>query len=163
MKIRNILILAILGITISIQAQDYKSAIGLRLGYPLSVTYKMFISEKAALEFVAGYRNTSYWNYLNVGAYYQHHMPISSVDGLNWYVGGGANVFFWSYDDVFYANNDYGSTNFGISGCIGLDYKFANSPINLSVDWIPTFFISSDIYTGFRGDNGAFAIRYTIN
>jgi hypothetical protein len=163
MKIRNFLILAILGIAISSQAQDYKSAIGLRLGVPLSVSYKTFINEKAALEFVVGYRNTTYWNYFSIGAYYQHHMPIQSVDGLSWYVGGGASAHFWSYDDVYYANTDYGTTTFGISGCIGLDYKFAEIPLNLSVDWIPTFYISSDIYDGFRGGEGALAVRYTLN
>ncbi|MBK6355175.1 MAG: hypothetical protein IPF46_17770 [Saprospiraceae bacterium] len=26
-------------------------------------------------------------------------MPIKSVEGLNWYVGGGASVFFWNYDN----------------------------------------------------------------
>jgi hypothetical protein len=163
MKFRNYLILLILGIALSMQAQEYKSAIGLRLGVPISISYKRFISEKAALEFVFGYRNTTYWNYLNLGAYYQHHFPIKSVDGLAWYLGGGANVFIWDYDNDFYPNNNYSKVNFGISGCIGLDYKFADIPLNLSVDWIPTIFINSDIYSGFVGGVGALAVRYVIN
>lgn len=162
MKIRNVLILFILCLGFYAKSQDYKSAVGLRLGYPLSVCYKTFINEKAALEFVLGYRNTTYWNYIAIGGYYQHHLPIRSVDGLSWYFGGGASVHFWSYDDVYYANFDYGTTTIGVSGCIGLDYKFKDIPLNISADWIPTFYISSDIYDGFRGGEGALAVRYVL-
>ena len=36
------------------QAQDYKSAVGLRFGAPLSVSYKTFVSDRGAFEGVAG-------------------------------------------------------------------------------------------------------------
>ena len=72
----------------------YKSAIGLRFGYPLSVSYKHFISEPGAIEVFAGFRSYSYYSWFNIGGLYEHHKPISSVDGLQWYFGGGASVFF---------------------------------------------------------------------
>ena len=121
MKIRNLIVLVFFAITFSLQAQDYKSAIGLRLGSPLSLSFKTFISEKAAIEIAAGYRSYSYYNWFNIGGYYQHHMPINSVDGLAWYFGGGVNAYFWSFDDVYYPNNDFSSSSFGLSGCLGLD------------------------------------------
>ncbi|MBK8625236.1 MAG: hypothetical protein IPN86_06655 [Saprospiraceae bacterium] len=154
------LVIALLFVTSVSQAQDYKSAVGLRLGSPLSVSYKTFISEKGAFEGVAGFRSYSGYSWFNVGAYYQHHNEIASVDGLKWYYGAGANVYFWSWESNFI---DPGSTtSIGISGVLGLDYKFSDYPVNLSADWIPTFFING-YGNGFSGGYGALAVRYTLN
>ncbi|MFZ1257293.1 MAG: hypothetical protein WAR77_13120, partial [Saprospiraceae bacterium] len=63
--------------------------------------------------------------------------------------------------DVYYPNNDFSSSSFGLSGCLGLDYKFADYPINLSADWIPTFFING-FGDGFGAGYGALAVRYVF-
>lgn len=140
---------------------NYKSAIGLRLGYPASISFKTFLNESNALEAYVGFRRWSYVNYVNIGALYEVHNAFANVEGLSWYYGGGANVYFWNYDDVYFTD-DYNSLNVGISGCLGLDYKFANAPVNLSVDWVPTFVIGDAYYGGFRGDAGALSVRYTF-
>lgn len=145
--------------SVNSQAQDYKTAVGLRLGYPLSVSYKTFLSDRGAFEGVAGLRSFSGYSWINIGAYYQHHTEIPSVEGLKWYYGGGANLYFWSYDAGFAGGS---STSIGISGVLGLDYKFADAPINVSVDWIPTFFING-FGSGFGGGYGALAARYVLN
>ena len=154
------LVIALLFVTSVSQAQDYKSAVGLRLGSPLSVSYKTFISEKGAFEGVAGFRSYSGYSWFNVGAYYQHHNEIASVDGLKWYYGAGANVYFWSWESNFI---DPGSTtSIGISGVLGLDYKFADYPVNLSLDWAPTFIVGSSYINGFGAGYGALSARYTF-
>lgn len=162
---KKLLLFAVLFCTfLSVQelsAQDYKSAIGLRLGYPLSISYKHFISEKGAIEGVLGYRGYSYFNWLNVSAFYQHHMPIKSVENLSWYLGGGASIYKWSYDNDYYPNNDYASVSFGVHGVIGLDYRF-DFPLNLSLDWIPTVAFGGDFNTGFGGSYGALSARYIL-
>jgi hypothetical protein len=141
-------------------SQNYKSAIGLRLGYPVSVTYKHFISDPGAIEVFAGFRTWEFYSWINIGGLYQHHNPISGVDGLQWYFGGGASVFFWNYKNNF---ADSGSnTSVGILGVLGLDYKFDSAPVNLSVDWVPTFFVNG-YGSGFGGGYGAFSARYTLN
>ena len=142
------------------QAQDYKSAVGLRFGAPLSVAYKTFVSDRGAFEGVAGFRSYSGYSWFNIGAYYQLHNEISSVDGLKWYYGGGANIYFWSWDSAFV--NPGSSTSFGISGVLGLDYKFSDLPLNLSVDWIPTFFLNG-YGNGFGAGYGALSARYVLN
>lgn len=142
------------------QAQDYKTAIGVRFGYPLSASYKTFVSDRGAFEGVAGFRSYSGYSWFNIGAYYQLHNDISSVDGLKWYYGAGANIYFWSWDSAFV--NPGSTTSFGISGVLGLDYKFSDVPVNLSVDWIPTFFLNG-YGNGFAGGYGALAARYVIN
>ena len=60
--------LFILAITNEMKAQDYKSAIGLRFGYPVSISYKTFLTESNALELLAGYRGYSgIYSYFSVG------------------------------------------------------------------------------------------------
>lgn len=144
-----------------LNAQNYSSALGLRLGYPLSISYKTFISPTGAIEIFGGLRGYSTYSWINIGAAYQHHMDISGVDGLQWYVGGGASVFFWTYKNTF-LGDDASNTNFGILGNVGLDYKFADAPVNLSVDWMPIFFVNG-YGSGFGGGYGALAVRYTLN
>ena len=150
----------------SLQAQGYEKAIGLRLGYPVSISYKMFLNNSNnAIEAFVNYRSQkvfSYgWTRVGVGAAYQVHNPISEVDGLQWYYGGGASLYFWTYDDGFADFADEANLSLGIQGYLGLDYKFANAPVNLSLDWVPTFYIS-EYGDGFGADNGALAVRYTF-
>lgn len=161
--------LALVGACIfTAHAQEYKSAIGLRLGRPNSISFKHFLSERNAFEIFLGYRRfSSYVNYLNAGALYQVHNPISGVEGLRWYYGGGAAVYFWNYDDDFFVGNEYNSLNVGILGNLGLDYKFADAPINASLDWVPAFVFGDDYGDGYGGGfgagYGALSIRYTFN
>ncbi len=141
---------------------SYKSAIGLRLGYPLSASYKQFINDKGAIEIFAGIRHWSYVNAINIGGMYEHHAAIESVEGLKWYFGGGAGVWIWTYDSDYNFGSDYGNTNIAVMGCLGLDYKFANAPFQLSVDWVPTFLVGDAYYGGFGAGYGGLSARYTF-
>ncbi len=151
-------------VTNTVQGQDYKRSIGLRFGVPLSASYKHFLNEKGAIEVTAGYRSWSgFASYLSLNGSYQHHAAINSVAGLKWYVGGGAGINIWSYDDVYKGLGvNTASTTFSVFGIIGLDYKFADYPINISADWAPTFFIGSGYFNGFGAGYGSLAARYTF-
>ncbi len=141
-------------------SQSYKSAIGLRLGYPLSISYKHFINERGALEGLLGFRGYSFYRSVNVGLTYQYHSPIDGVDGLKWYAGGGVLATFWSFDkDFFYDNQS--NVNIGIAGVLGLDYKFADAPLNLSIDWMPVFGFTG-YRDGFYGGYTALSARYIL-
>jgi len=144
--------------TSGIIAQDFDSAVGLRLGYPTSVTYKKFISETNALEAYAGYRSFVGASFVTVSGAYQIHKDIESVDRLQWYYGGGASVYLWSVDF------GSGSTSIGLQGYLGLSYTLNNTPVNFSVDWIPTFFINGleGYGRGFGGGYGTLAVRYVL-
>ncbi len=127
---------------------------------PWSVTYKTFLSDAGALEVYAGYRGWEFYNWFSVNAAYQYHKPFPNVDNLRWYVGGGAGVYFWSYDNAFADAND--NTSFSLQGYLGLDYTFENAPVNLSVDWVPTIFLTG-YGSGFGAGYGNFAVRYVIS
>ncbi len=153
--------LFILAMANDLKAQSYQSAIGLRLGFPLAVSYKFFISEPAAIELYLGFRSYNIgYTFLNPGAMYQYHFPISSIDGLSWYVGGGASLYLYNYKDNYCPGCD--GLAFGLNGALGLDYKFADAPVNLSADWLPTIVIAGN-FSGFGGSYGALAARYTLN
>jgi hypothetical protein len=140
----------------------YKTAAGLRLGYPAALSLKHFLNEKGAVEGFIGFRGYTWVRLINIGALYQHHSPITSVEGLQWYVGGGAGAWLWTYDNDFFRNDEYGNLNLGIMGCLGLDYKFADLPLNLSIDWVPTLIVGEAYYNGFGFGYGALSARYTL-
>ena len=75
---------------------------------------------------------------------------------MKWYVGPGAHVGFYDYYDH---NNHVDGTFFGIDGVLGLDYKFNGAPINVSIDWQPSFEFGD--YVGFA-HYGGIGIRYTF-
>lgn len=167
MKKLIVLVVFLVGFTAAF-AQDYQRAIGLRAGWDYGISYKHFINDHAAIEGVATFRSWGVpgyrYNYTRLMGLYLHHMPISGVDGLRWYVGGGASMSFWGgqYRDWNKAfGTNYATTNFSIHGAVGLDYKFADIPINLSVDFMPTITIGG-WRSGFGADYGAFAVRYTF-
>lgn len=142
--------------------QQYASAIGARLGSPLAASYKFFHNETNAVEIYAGFRGFNGYSWINVSGAYQIHNDIASVDGLQWYYGGGASIYIWNFDDNPFGRFDgVSNTSVGISGYLGLDYKFADIPLNLSLDWIPTFFING-FGSGFGGGYGSLGVRYVI-
>ena len=151
-----------------LQAQGYDQAIGLRLGYPASISYKTFRGgSNNAIEGFLTFRNYGgrfnnnrfrYRSY-GIGIGYQVHNPIREVNGLQWYYGVGGGLSFFNDNDGYIDEDD--RTGIALLGFLGLDYKFSGAPFNLSLDWVPTFWLVG-YNNGFGGDNGALAIRYTF-
>lgn len=128
-------------------AQPFDKALGARLGYGTTVSYKKFISEHSALEFYGGLYGYSGAD-LGIGGLYQYHKPIKEVENLSWYFGGGATARTWIY------LNYSGGLWVGAQGCLGLDYKFDELPINISLDWLPTIWlVSPNWYSNYTGYN----------
>ena len=135
----------------NIGSHEYQTALGVKF-YPGSVSLKHFIKPKAAIEGL-GY----FWNRgFRVTGLYEFHQDLNITDfpGLKWYVGPGAHVGFY--------NSKYGGgSSFGVDGVIGLDYKFEKAPVNLSLDWQPSFEFNG-AYDGFSGNWGGLGIRYVF-
>ncbi len=136
-------------------AQDYKTGIGLRAGYPAGLTVKHFISDRAALEGIFATR----WRGFVITGLFEAHRQLADVDNLNWYYGVGAHIGFWNTNSsISWGEAGTAYTVVGIDGILGLEYNFEEIPINLSLDWKPAFNLTG--YSGFWGDGGAFSIRY---
>jgi hypothetical protein len=139
----------------STYSSDYVTALGIKF-YPTGVTLKHFVNgTKNAVE-VIGY----FYKYgTRITGLYEIHNDISGAPGLKWYIGPGAHVSFYDRNK----NNDhYGGAAVGVDGVLGLDYKINSAPINLSLDWQPSFEFGDNYNNGFSGDWGGFAIRYTF-
>lgn len=142
---------------ITVQAQDYTSAIGIRGGWYRGLTFKHFLSDRLAFE---GLLMTRYRG-INLTALLEIHNSINEVEGLKWYYGGGAHVGY--YNSYYYYSNGLDNYNMimGVDGILGLEYTFTDFPFNISLDWKPTFnLFGGDYY--FSGDSGALSIRYTF-
>jgi hypothetical protein len=161
--------LAVAFCSTSLTAQStYDSAIGLRLGSPYSISYKTFLNGSNNAIEVFGSFNTNLissnyrWGSIGVGGGYLVHNAIESVDGLQWYYGVGASVYFYFYDSDFAGFADQATIGLGVLGFLGLDYKFEDAPINLSLDWVPLFAFNG-YGKGFGAGRGALAVRYTLD
>jgi hypothetical protein len=112
-----------------------------------------FFSGNNAGEFI-GY----FWNRgFRLTGLYEIHGDFADAQGLKWYVGPGAHLGFYDYYD--HHNNHIDGTYIGIDGVLGLDYKFNGAPINISIDWQPSFEFGD--YVGFS-HYGGLGIRYTF-
>lgn len=155
----------------------YHSAIGLRIGtgyYDLfSASYKTFLSESgSAIELNFGVKPTT--NYrtgccvlndngntmISFSASYQYHVPITSLPGLQWFIGGGVVL-----TNTFSDNSGYRGIGFGLFPTGGADYKFAKIPLAVSVDIRPTFRVASPAYYNYESfyfPDFGFSGRYTF-
>lgn len=128
---------------------NYRFGVGIRLSTSAptisnSVSVKYFMYNGNALEGLV-----SFGTRFGIGGLYEFHKPINSAPGLQWYFGGGAYVGFQN-----------GDTYLGPQGVIGLDYKFTNIPLNLSLDWKPELDLIPKI--NFVPDALALTARFTI-
>lgn len=142
------------------QAQEYNSAVGLRLGVPTSISYKTFINSTNAVELFGGIRSRKSYTQIDVSAGYLFHNDLEEVDNLDWYYGVGAGVAVFNYDDAFVG--DKGGVSISALGFIGLEYTFSDLPLSASVDWVPRFYIGGQA-SGFGAGYGALAVRYILN
>jgi hypothetical protein len=130
--------------------QSYTTALGVKVWDGAGISLKHFVSPNAALEGI-GY----FWNQgARITGLYEFHNAINGAPGLQWYVGPGAHI-------GIYNSKNGGKAIAGVDGVLGLDYKFKGAPINMSIDWQPSFEFGDN--RGFIGSWGGLGIRYTFN
>lgn len=141
-----------------LSGQAYQSSVGARLGTSFTGSYKMFVSERNALEGIVGIDRTTVGapffrvssTSLVLGAFYQIHNPLD-LDGVgfSWYYGFGGFAYIGDISGIV------------PSGIIGLEYTLEDSPVNFFIDASPGLYIGdggSDFdITGFIG------ARYILN
>mgnify|MGYP003429008466 FL=1 len=139
-------------------AQDYKTALGVRLSSANamqnnSVSFKQFITDKTAIEALFTFGDP-----LALGALLEFHKPLAAA-GLSYYYGAGGYISFVKKVNTT-TLKETTDPNFGAQGVIGLDYKFNNIPLNISLDWKPELNIVSDI--NFEPAAIGFTARFTF-
>jgi hypothetical protein len=139
-------------------AQVNPHAIGLRIGgngdiNGAEVSYQKGFNNVNRLELDLGFgSNPDHTRFFLAGIY---HWDWNINKGLNWYIGPGAGLGYYAYE------NSGGNINIALGGQIGMEYDFntLNAPILLSLDVRPMW--------DFLGDNAGFGwgialgVRYT--
>jgi hypothetical protein len=141
-------------------SQVNSNAIGARFDYGtfgtgIEVSYQKGLSEKNRLELDLGLSNGKDWGGFGFAAIY--HWNWNIVEGLNWYVGPGAAVSFFSSK-----GNDGTFVNLGIGGQVGLEYDFQSlgAPLLVSLDTRPMWGLTGNDYYNRFGWGSALSIRY---
>ena len=129
-------------------SSSYKTAVGVKF-YPGALTVKHFVKETAALEGILYFSNKGF----RFTGLYELHYDLLQVEGLKWYIGPGAHIGF--YNDKYYDGNTF----IGIDGILGIDYKIKGAPLNLSLDWNPSFEFGES--AGFNS-YGGLAVRFAF-
>ena len=131
-------------------SSEYSTAIGVRF-YPGAITFKQNFIHGNKIEAIA-----YFWNGkgTRITGLYEHNYDIEGLNGLQWYVGTG--IHFTMYNDGEFNGSSY----FGVDGVLGLDYKIKNAPLNISLDWQPSFDFGGN--TGFNGGFGGLGVRYVL-
>ena len=142
----------------TLNAQDYNTALGVRLSSAAasvnnSVSIKHFINDNTAIEGLL-----SFGDPLALGVLVELHKPLSA-SGLRYFYGAGGYLSFVKTYNPNKLKNET-DANFGAQGVIGLDYKFTNVPLNISLDWKPELNIVTDI--NFEPAAIGFSARFTF-
>ena len=162
---KKAILIIFLGVALvkNIAAQDYKTGIGIRLGYSTGITVKQSLKSN---NYIEGILATSWGNGFLVTGLYEWQNPLPTKN-LSWYLGVGGHLGFSNY---YESNNKYYQSGYtgrynnygviGIDGIIGLEYVFDAAPFGLSLDWKPNINLVGN--SRFVGAEIALSARYLI-
>jgi len=151
---RNILFTMVLGLMMimakPVTAQDHGFGLGIILGEPTGLSAKLWTSSDNAFDFAAAWSFKGDGNLLLQADYVWHFFNLIPVPSgkLPLYIGIGGRVIL--ADDPL----------FGIRIPIGIDYLFADAPIDVFLEIVPILDLSPS--TDF-GVGGGLGIRYWFN
>lgn len=139
-------------------AQDYQSAVGLRIGSTAGITVKHFVSPTTSFEG----QLESIWQGVNVSGLLEFYQSAFDVPGFRFFGGFGAHFGSWkgyANHPWFYEDRNYHSV-IGVDAILGFEYTFKEIPLNLGLDWKPGFNITDA--PGPWIDNLGLSIRFAI-
>jgi hypothetical protein len=141
----------------SVNAQTYQTALGAKFyaGNGLGgINIRHSTAAHTALEgsLLFGYGG------LGFEGLYEYQAPINGAPGLQYFVGGGAMI---GFGNGRYYDNDRHNNGvlFALRLTGGIDYKFPDAPINISLGLDPFFYLAP--YTGSNLPLGI-GLRYVI-
>jgi len=141
---------------IVLNAQEYKTSLGLRIGVPYGLTIKHFMNDYNAVE---GILASDYGGFVVTGLLESENWT-GKYPALNWFWGVGAHVGFWDAGANKYVKSNYSGSVIGVDGALGLEYTFDKIPLNLSLDVLPSINLIGS--TGWGGINVGLSARYVF-
>jgi hypothetical protein len=139
-----------------LHAQNYKTALGGRLGFFSGFTAKHFLNDQNAVEGIVSFR----WTGCLMTGLYEYQKQLNTVENLDWFVGVGGHLGFWNngyfYNDHYYS----GGGSLGGDFIGGLEYTFKTAPLTLGIDLKPAFNIIGENH--WWGNGLGISIRYVL-
>ena len=135
MKKKTLMIFAFIFLAFAgVNAQEYKTAFGAKFytgdGSIGGLNIRHSTSEHTALEgsllFFSGG--------VGLEGLYEYQAPIAGAEGLQYFVGGGGLLGF--------STGRSSNTTFALRLTGGIDYKFADAPIDISLGFDPIFYLA---------------------
>jgi hypothetical protein len=156
-----LLCILFLSLILSVNAQSYKTGIGVRGGSLPGLSIKHFYKTNIAVEGNIGIHLLG--KYVVTGLIEEHKRNIFLIDDLDLFFGAGGH---FGYDAPFSTDNLWADPKegdykvIGIDGILGFEYNPMSLPLSFQVDWKPAYNLIGDF--GFQND-AALTIRYRIN
>ena len=143
---------------VAANAQTYQTALGAKFyagnGSVGGINIRHSNSENTALE-----GSLLFFNGGGIGieGLYEYQAPINNAPGLQYFVGGGGML---GFGGAGFADEHDNSVSFALRLTGGIDYKFPDVPIDVSLGFDPFFYLAP--HTGSYLPLGI-GLRYVIN
>jgi len=125
-------------------------AIGPRFGGMSGLSLKKYGGyNTSALEFIAGWNFDNEVNGFTLTGLWEKLAPLTGHGQISAIIGLGPTV---TFGDPF---------RLGATGIIGVDWRLKAVPVNMQVDWAPTYFFVGGSH--FSAINVAYTVRYILN
>ena len=142
---KKFLAIAVALLTVASVAGAQPRALGLRAGYGGELSYQHNLGGNNFAEFDLG------WFHRGIDVAGIYDFMIFTDGNFGFYAGPGATV------GLFADSEAKNQISLGVGGQVGLEYRFAAVPLQLSLDWRPMWFLGG---YGFDYYGAALGIRY---
>lgn len=139
-----------------LNAQEYKTSMGLRAGLPVGITARHFLNKEYAVEGILASR----WGGFVMMGCLEREYCNRDYPGFGWFWGGGIHLGIWNEGYNPRLRHGYSGAAAGIDGIAGIEYTFDELPLEISVDVVPSVNLAGS--AGWGGINGALSIRYVF-
>ena len=159
---KQIVLLLVLFINVSVFAQNYSTAIGIKSGYPGhgSLNFKKFMQSDVAVDVLIGSNFGGSSKYFWAQCLFEKNKNIVNTSGFNWYYGAGPALGYWTIGGYTAKNGKtYGGMWVSADAVVGFEYTASSIPLNVGLEVGPTLNVIP--YIHFDGMANIF-VRYAI-
>ena len=146
-------------------SQEFKQAVGIRIGYTGGIEYRVYSDELNSYRFLIGSRERG----LIVHAMKEWHRYnlFTFTDQLTFVYGAGVHTGYERWDQQYYNyNSSYYVTHTafiaGLDGLAGLEYMFREVPISLGLEVKPYFDLFGREMFDFQLFDFALTVKYNF-
>lgn len=137
----------------SLQAQDYDTALGVRLGSANGISIKHFINQTTAVEGLLVYRRNGF----RVIGMAVGHIPLGRKTDTYLYFGGGGHI---GYNNLLITERTHYNVG-GIDAMLGIEFGIPRHNASLAFDIKPMYELWGG--KGFSGNNGGVSLRFWLD